>query len=93
MAIALTAGMSAPDFDDDPTELDALNLSATSGGMRWEDLPPSPNVEDRRGWTRRQHDAVRPVSLPPPAVGPRTPGDLPSQAGLDDLIAMGRRRR
>lgn len=53
-----------------------------------EDLRPSQNVENRRGWTRR----VRPTYLPPPEVGPRTSGDLPSQAGLDDLIALGRRR-
>jgi hypothetical protein len=73
--------------------IDLADLSSVSGGMRWEDFPPSNNVEDRRGWTRAQHRAVKPTYLPPPEVGPRTPGDLPSQIGLDDLIAMGRRRR
>jgi hypothetical protein len=76
-----------------PVAIDLADLSSVSGGMRWQDLRPSENVEDRRGWTPAQHRAVRPSYLPPPVVGPRTPGDLPSQAGLDDLIAMGRRRR
>ena len=80
----------------DHLELEAISpadLASASGGMRWEDLPPSSNVEDRRGWTRQQHNQVKPQYLPPPPQPPRTPGDLPSQAGLDDLIAMGRRRR
>jgi hypothetical protein len=74
-------------------QIDHEQLSRISGGMRWEDFPPSQNVEDRRNWTPQQHRQVRPQYLPPPQVGPRTPGDLPSQAGLDDLIAMGQRRR
>ncbi|MBA2544973.1 MAG: hypothetical protein H0V17_35345 [Deltaproteobacteria bacterium] len=69
------------------------DLASASGGMRWEDFRPSQNVEDRRGWTRRQHNAVPPSYLPTPQVGPRTPGDLPSQAGLDDLISSGKKRR
>jgi hypothetical protein len=68
-------------------------LAAVTGGMRWEDMRPSENVEDRRGWSRRRSMSVRSPVLPPPKVGPRYPGDLPEQAGLDDLIAMGRRRR
>ena len=80
------------DADEVPTVPQRL-LTTVSGGMRWEDLPPSQNVEDRRGWTRQQHDQVKPTYQPPTPLGPRTPGDLPSQAGLDDLIALGRRRR
>jgi hypothetical protein len=89
-SVATSIGMT--DDDDLPT-IDRSVLASASGGMRWEDFRPSENVEDRRGWTRRQHDSVRPRYLPPPTIGPRTPGDLPSQAGLDDLIELGRRRR
>ncbi len=78
------------DSDELPTVPERL-LAKTSGGMRWEDFRPSTNVEDRRGWTRRQHDAVPPQHLPAPQVGPRTPGDLPSQAGLDDIKVPRRR--
>ena len=73
--------------------IDDTTLATVSGGMRWEDLPRSENVEDRRDWTPDQHRRVRPQSLPPPDIGPRTPGDLPSQIGLDDLERLGRGRR
>jgi len=68
-------------------------LVTVAGGMRWEDLPPSENVEDRRGMSRRESMRQRSPVLPPPVVGPRTPGDLPSQIGLDDLEALGRKLR
>lgn len=73
--------------------IDDTTLATVSGGMRWQDLPASENVEDRRGWTRQQHNSVPRENLPPPTVGPRTPGDLPSQIGLDDLDALGRSMR
>lgn len=65
-------------------------LAGIHGGMRWEDLPPSTNVEDRRGLSPRESMRVRSPAVPPMRPEPRTPGDLPSQLGIDDI---GRRRR
>jgi len=65
-------------------------LGGVCGGMRWEDLPPSTNVEDRRQLSRRESLRVRSRPVPPSPPAPRFPGDLPSQLGLDDLK---RRRR
>jgi len=60
-------------------------LAGVTGGFKWEDLPPSTNVEDRRHWSRRRSMNAPVEYLPPPQVGPRTPNDLPHQAGLDDI--------
>jgi hypothetical protein len=68
-------------------------LAAVTGGMRLDDLPESPHVEDRRGWSRRRSMNARSAIYPEPKPGPRFEGDLPSQLGLDDLIAMGHRSR
>lgn len=75
------------------TELDLDQLASVSGGMKWEDMRPSTNVEDRRGWTAAQNRRVPIESFPPPVLGPRTPGDLPSQAGLDDMDGLVKRMR
>jgi len=60
-------------------------LATVTGGMKWEDFRPSENVEDRRGLSPRESMRVRsPAPAPlPPIV--RTPGDLSSQAGVDDI--------
>ncbi|MBX3159460.1 MAG: hypothetical protein KF773_26045 [Deltaproteobacteria bacterium] len=65
-------------------------LAVVSGGMRWEGLPASTNVEDRRGLSLRESMRVRSPVVPPSPPVPRYPGDLPSQLGIDDI---GRRRR
>jgi hypothetical protein len=72
-------------------ELTLDELTTVHGGMRWEDMRPSTNVEDRRGIPRRYHP--RPQYQPPTKPEPRFEGDLPSQLGLDDLMRMGQRRR
>ena len=72
-------------------DLDAL--AAVSGGMQWEQMRPSTNVEDRRDWTPAQTRRAKIEYLPEPVVGPRTPGDLPSQAGLDDIDGFVKRYR
>jgi hypothetical protein len=65
-------------------------LAGVCGGMRWEDLPPSQNVEDRRHLSRRESMRVRSRPVPPSPPEPRFPGDLPSQLGIDH-IRRGRR--
>jgi hypothetical protein len=68
-------------------------LTNASGGMRWEDMPRSQNVEDRRHLSPRESMRERtPPAAPIPQV-PRTPGDLPSQAGIDDIGRHSGRRR
>jgi hypothetical protein len=72
--------------------IDISVLAQVTGGMNTEGFPISENVEDRRGMSvkdsmRAKSPAVAPL---PPLV--RTPGDLSSQAGLDN-INVGRRRR
>jgi hypothetical protein len=88
IAIAVRAGMS-----NHPDLVELADLANVHGGMRWEDLPPSQNVEDRRGMSRAESMRPRPYT-PPPAQPPvaRFPGDLPSQLGLDDIGRLGRRR-
>jgi hypothetical protein len=71
---------------------DAL-LVGVNGGMRWEDMRPSENVEDYRHLSPRESRRVRSAPVAPFPKVPRTPGDLPSQAGLDDIGRHGRRRR
>ena len=73
-------------------DLDRSALAHVTGGMNIDQFPRSENVEDRRGMSAK--DSMRAKS---PAVAPlpplvRTPGDLSSQAGLDN-INVGRRRR
>jgi hypothetical protein len=71
-------------------DLDALK--EVCGGMRWEDLRPSENVEDRRHLSPRDSMRVRSPIPPPLPQVPRFPGDLPSQAGIDDIKIPKRRR-
>jgi hypothetical protein len=71
--------------------IDLAALAHVTGGMNTESFPISANVEDRRGMSvkesmRTKSPAVAPL---PPLV--RTPGDLSSQAGLDNIVV--RRRR
>lgn len=67
------------------TNIDPSALAAVCGGMNTEGFRPSTNVEDRRGMTPRQSMRVKspPAAPLPPLV--RQPGDLSSQAGLDDI--------
>lgn len=77
---------------DQTDTIDPAQLAAVTGGMQWEQFRPSENVEDRRGESARASRQPAPRVAPlPPIV--RTPGDLSSQAGLDDLATLGRRRR
>jgi len=67
------------------TKLDLTDLALVNGGMNTEGWRPSENIEDRRGMTLEQS-----MNVPSPTVEPlpplvRTPGDLSSQAGLDDI--------
>ncbi|MBA3503106.1 MAG: neutral zinc metallopeptidase [Myxococcota bacterium] len=75
------------------TPIDDALLVGVSGGMRWEDFRPSENVEDRRHLSPRESMRIRPAPVAPLPQAPRTPGDLPSQAGIDDIARHGRRRR
>jgi hypothetical protein len=78
----------------DPDLVELTDLADIHGGFRWEDLPPSQNVEDRRGMSRAESMRPRPYTPPPPTPPvARFPGDLPSQLGLDDIPNLGRRRR
>ena len=66
-------------------EIEAGALAAVSGGMNLDNVPRSQNIEDRRGMSLQ--DSLRAPTLPSPPLPPlvRTPGDLSSQAGLDDI--------
>jgi len=66
--------------------IDLDTLATVTGGMRWQDFRPSENVEDRRAWTPQQNRNAPIRNLPPPSPGPRTPGDMPAQGGLDDVM-------
>lgn len=66
-------------------QIDSDQLARVVGGLNLDDLPESTNVEDRRGMTRRQSMHVRSPPAPPLHLPPRYPGDLPSQAGIDDI--------
>ena len=67
------------------TQLETFELATVRGGMNLDGETQSPNVEDRTHMTPYQSTHVKtpPPSPLPPLV--RTPGDLPSQAGLDDI--------
>jgi bacteriocin-like protein len=69
------------------------DLATISGGMRWEHMRPSTNIEDRRHLSPRESMRVRTPPAAPIAPVPRTPGDLPSQAGIDDIGRHSGRRR
>ncbi len=75
--------------------LEADHLATVCGGMQWKQFRPSTNVEDRRGLTRWQSLHVHPTPPPPLPRLVRTPGDLSSQLGLDDIdhLAQQLRRR
>lgn len=76
------------------TPLDLDTLAGVHGGMRWEGMPPSTNVEDRRGMSHRESMSVHSPAAPRIRPEPRYPGDLPSQLGIDDMGRhTGRRRR
>ena len=67
------------------TKLDLTDLAVVNGGMNTDGWRPSENIEDRRGMTLEES-----MNAPTPKVEPlpplvRTPGDLSSQAGLDDI--------
>jgi hypothetical protein len=67
------------------TELDLTDLASVNGGMNTDGWRQSENIEDRRGMSLEDSMKVtwpQPEPLPPLV---RTPGDLPSQAGLDDI--------
>jgi hypothetical protein len=73
--------------------IDTEDLEGVCGGMQWEHMRPSENIEDRRHLSPRDSMRVRtpPAAPLPPLV--RTPGDLSSQAGLDDIGRHTGRRR
>ena len=71
------------------TNIDLDDLATVTGGMKWEQFPASTNVEDRRGLSPRESMRVKSPPAPPLPPLVRTPGDLSSQAGLDDI---GKRR-
>jgi hypothetical protein len=65
-------------------QLDITDLAAVRGGMNTDGFRRSENIEDRRGLS--PEDSMRVATTPaapPPLV--RRPGDLSSQAGLDDI--------
>ena len=66
--------------------LKGSDLSAARGGFKWEQMPRSNNIEDRRGMTPEESMNLPPEPLPPPLeIAPRFPGDLASQLGVDDI--------
>jgi hypothetical protein len=67
------------------TEIDLAELSRVRGGMNIEGFRRSENIEDRRGMSLEDSmNAPTPRTDPLPPLT-RTPGDLSSQAGLDDI--------
>jgi hypothetical protein len=66
--------------------IDKAVLTTVSGGMRWEHLPQSENVEDRRGWTREQNRRapVRNLPMPMPQGGP-------FDKSIEDFVKRNRR--
>jgi len=66
-------------------QLDSVDLAAVRGGMNTDGFRRSTNIEDRRGMS--PEDSLRAESPPVAPLPPltRTPGDLSSQAGLDDI--------
>jgi len=66
-------------------ETDPSALACVCGGMNTDGMRPSTNIEDRRGMSIE--DSMNAPTQPSPPLPPliRTPGDLSSQAGLDDI--------
>lgn len=66
-------------------QLDRADLAAVRGGMNTDGFRRSTNIEDRRGMSPEDSLRARtpPVAPLPPLI--RRPGDLSSQAGLDDI--------
>jgi hypothetical protein len=60
-------------------------LAAVRGGMNTDGFRRSDNIEDRRGLS--PEDSLRVPTTPAAPLPPliRAPGDLSSQAGLDDI--------
>jgi hypothetical protein len=74
--------------------IDIDKLARVCGGMRLDPTEVDP-IDDRRGMSYRE-SVRRARHAPPPAPLPplqRHPGDLPHQAGLDDIRSASRRRR
>ena len=68
-----------------PMTISAIDLAHVQGAMDTTGFRPSRNVEDRRDWSRE--DSLNAPTLPAEPLPPliRHPGDLSSQAGLDDI--------
>ena len=66
-------------------QLDRVDLAAVRGGMNTDGFRRSNHIEDRRGMSRE--DSLRAPTRPAAPLPPltRRPGDLSSQAGLDDI--------
>lgn len=66
-------------------EIDARALADACGGMNLDGARRSGDIEDRRGLSREA--SLNAPTRPSPALPPliRRPGDLSSQAGLDDI--------
>jgi hypothetical protein len=64
---------------------DGTDLAAVRGGMNTDGFRRSDNIEDRRGLSRE--DSLRVPTTPAAPLPPliRAPGDLSSQAGLDNI--------
>jgi hypothetical protein len=66
-------------------QLAMTDLAAVHGGMNTDGFRRSKNIEDRRDMS--PEDSLRAETRPLPPLPPltRTPGDLSSQAGLDNI--------
>lgn len=68
-----------------PMTISPLDLARVQGAMNTTGFRQSTNIEDRRGKSLK--DSLRAESPPAEPLPPliRRPGDLSSQAGLDDI--------
>jgi hypothetical protein len=66
-------------------QIETTELAAVHGGMSTDGFRRSENIEDRRDMSLE--DSLSAPTVPLPSLPPltRTPGDLSSQAGLDDI--------
>ena len=66
-------------------QLDTADLGAVRGGMITDGFRRSDHVEDRRDMS--PEDSINAPTIPAAPLPPllRRPGDLSSQAGLDDI--------
>jgi len=69
------------------------DLAIVCGGMHLDPREVSDNIDDRRGLTPWQSMHVKRPPVPPLPPLVRHPGDLSSQAGLDDIALIPRHRR